>query len=415
MRYEPGGWGALTSIDVDPSDPRVLVAGADVGGLQSSTDAGRTWVVCTDSAAGAGVESRPNPNRTIATAFILTARFLAGFGGEAARLVVGSSHGVYVGTRAGGHPGPRGCPWSFELANHGLLRGDPSLSPSREQFLHPVSALESSGGALFIGIGVTIGRGPARPRGGDPFSVYTARWGAGRAPNPWTGILTFREPVAIFSLAASASTGQLLVASDRGVFATALVDPGATWLELGVAPAMLSLSRGLAWVPCGGARGADGMATCPPPFEAHNAGVCSRRACLPITAQMNYTHPNARTVAVGKSGAIFVTLWEEGWAPCTSPGGRYLHDPTLEWYNGGPFKSNDGGVTFRSLFRDAINQSIAVFSGATLRCPGQPSRFLTSNWPHAQIDPADENHILLAGWGFGGPQRRISNTHTHHA
>lgn len=325
-----------------------------------------------------------------------------------ARLVVGTSHGVYVGTRSTEHLQPSGgsCPWSFELNNEGLLRGNSSLSPSHEQFLHPVSVLGSSGSTVFVGIGVTIGRGPARPRAGDPFSVYAARWDLNARPGPWTGILVFRESVAIFSIAVSARTGQLLVATDRGVFATTLVDPGAIWLELGVAPAMVSTSRGLGWQPCGSGGGGrtrpiDAM-PCPPPFEAHNTRACSGHSCLPITTQMNYTHPNARTVALGKSGTIIITLWDEGWAPCSSPERRYLRDPTLRWFKGGPFKSLDGGVTFQSLFRSPSNQSAAIFSGATLRCRGQPSKYLTSNWPHAHIDPANDDHVLLAGWGFGG-------------
>lgn len=76
MRFEPGGWGAFPSIDADPADPLMLVAGADVGGLQASTDAGASWVICTDSVGRAGVASRAEPNHTISTAFILTVRFL---------------------------------------------------------------------------------------------------------------------------------------------------------------------------------------------------------------------------------------------------------------------------------------------------------------------------------------------------
>lgn len=220
-RFDPGGWGALPSIDVDPADRTRLVAGADVGGLLSSSDSGVSWSTC----GGTGTGSRTSPGGVqIITAFILATRFVPLMPGPSL-LLVGSSHGMYFGTASSDQNGSRGCGYTFELANAGLQPGNAALSMAtdHEEFSHPISSLHhhSDAGtiAVFAGVGIGKSRGSARRRGGDRFSVYTATLAprpplAGHAPH-WTGIMSFVGAVEVVSISSSAR--QLYVATDRKV------------------------------------------------------------------------------------------------------------------------------------------------------------------------------------------------------
>ena len=158
--------------------------------------------------------------------------------------------------------------------------------------------------------------------------------------------------------------------------------------------------HGLSWTPCGHSATAP-LTPCPTGFGgAGGFGRCAAATtCLPITHQVNFTHPNTRSVTVGPDGEIFVTLWDEGFLPCHA-GQVFVHDPNLTHFSGGAFVSKDGGATFRSLFRDPKTHQ-PIFDGAVLRCKAKPSAYMSSNFPYLEVDPADSGHVLMAGWGQG--------------
>ena len=223
-RFDPGGWGALPSIDVDPTNRTRLVAGADVGGLLSSSDSGASWSVCSGSCTTRTSGGGGGGGVQIITAFILATHFVPLMPGPSL-LLVGSSHGIYIGTVAvasgQNNNTSCGCPWDFQLANVGLQPGNASLSMAtdHEEFAHPISSLHhhrdagTSTIAAFAGVGIGKSRGPSRRRGGDPFSVYaTTLHPLLHAPH-WTGILSFVGAVEVFSISSSAR--QLYVATDR--------------------------------------------------------------------------------------------------------------------------------------------------------------------------------------------------------
>jgi hypothetical protein len=442
----------------------------------------------------------------MATAFVLDLQFVElnppPIGRRGAAVLVGTSHGVYVGTmqsqrresvvaeaasrgreraRKGGegggggsgggggggqHLGGDGCNlWTFELSNKGLesVNSTVSMQTDGEEFAHPVAALHVSTthGVVLAAIGTAKGRGPARPRGGDPFSVYmsptltavasdihsvgvahtdgVAACATGLTGLNWTGILSYTSaPIDIFSFAAT-SDGWLLVGTDQGLLATRLDDAhvvhngslGGVWYELGVSPILVSVDRGRHWHPCSGSgpsacpfggksgisRGlvsppspssCDALPLPPSPLVNHTAP-----SCLPVTTQANRTHPNVRTViAVDRptdtSGARNSSSSSGG---STDPlifvtlwdegwfdcAGGTFADPNLTRFRGGPWVSADGGLSFRSLFAQPT-----PFPNASLRCAGQPATYLSSNWPQMAVDPTDPGHVLLAGWGAGG-------------
>ena len=127
----------------------------------------------------------------------------------------------------------------------------------------------------------------------------------------------------------------------------------------------------------------------------------STAACLPITEQVNASHPNLRAVAA-RGKQVLVTAFEAGYAPNCSAG--VLRDRELQVYRGGPYISNDGGITFRWLLRDVAY----TYSNATIRCEGVDARYTTSQWPHMAVNWWEEGGngsaalprtIIFAGHG----------------
>jgi hypothetical protein len=415
-RYEPGGWGAFPAIVVDSFDGDQMFAGADVGGLFASSDGGASWNTCN--------------HHQLQTVFILDLQLIQS-NSTASTLLVGTSHGVYVGVRAlspldravnhssldnqrqtsqRSHSNPCEA-WNFMLSNAGFLTANStaSMKADGEEFAHPVAALfhDPDHRLVVSAISINKARGPARPRAGDPFSVYISLLDVARTtasqPLNWTGILKFTSPINVFSFAVA--NGTLYVATDQGLYSTDLAAGpferiGKTWFELGVSPAMVSIDRGLHWqlcdqILCPASMGSSGTPTCTPLPQPPSPIMGSGLHCLPTTLQMNRTHPNVRTV-VASGDLIYVTLWDEGWIPCNGSESSYV-DVNRSWYRGGAFVSGDGGKSFDWLFASAL------FPNSTLRCTAQqPSKYITGNFPHIAVDPADPRHILLAGWGNPG-------------
>ena len=380
-------------------------------------------------------------------------------------LVLGTSDGVYVGYNdsdsseatapgggggaSGGGGGARGtdgvagvqeqgCGWKLVANNNGFQAGNAtaSLKTDGEEFKFPVATLYFSypgheyeyGAAtagngngngdlsphphlLFAAIALNRGRGPAFPRGGDPFSLYCSAVGGGQHANlrsnastaqlelSWEGLFAYSTPINIFSFAVN-NESRLFVATDQGLFSTLLEAPdlGLVWFEMGVSPMMVSVDRGLRWEVCTQQLcPLDSSAPAPAPareallspaldqaYSRYDRASAAQRVqspgekangktgVLPITTQSNRTHPNVRSVVITASGAIFVTLYDEGWFPISDTGAsntpnlqdgerRYTgmqwqqalpppsttpcttrRDPNRAFYRGGPYVSVDG-------------------------------------------------------------------------
>lgn len=351
-RIEPGGWGAFLGLARHPSNASIWLAGSDVGGLFVTSDDSKSWAVC---------------NRDLATKWIFQIEFLPD-----ETPLVATTAGVYRGQRS---PAAGPCLWDFLPSNAGLGKANytATMASSRMGFHHPIRRLHAEGGRVWAGVGIAKNRGPqpAVGRAGDPFHVYLSEGGG----VSWRGVLALNA-TQVMSIVSGEIQGcnTVVVTTAVGVFVT--VDSGQTWRELGVAQPRETHDAGSSWS-----------------HVSHNAACKQGQGCLPINSQQNETHPNTRTAAI-VNGLLFLSLWDNSEADVAA-GVQCVHthpDPDLKTFRGGPYVSDDGGVTFRWLF------NTSSFKGAELRCPGVSVEYSTTNFPWLAVDPADSSHIFLGGW-----------------
>ena len=313
-------------------------------------------------------------------------------------LLLGTSRGFYSGKR---NPSPEArCPWTLTESNEGLqkVNATQSMKTSHHEFTHPVRALAvAANGTLWAGIGIFNDQGPEAKyqQLGDRFHVYRSD----DAGANWTGLLALPGGGGVESLAAGEDTQTAFVSSAAGLFVTH--DGGEHWMEAGVTPLTWTGDAGQSWHVCGGKlseAGGDGL---PCPFAAQK--VCAGpAACLPIAgsgADYNESRPNTRSVVVS-GGLVFVTVFDMKAHPAANntPCAFTLEDPTLEHFRGGPWVSEDGGYSFRWLFKDLGGR--ASYTAARLRCPGVSPSYSTTNFPALAVNPADpKGHVVLGGWG----------------
>jgi hypothetical protein len=376
-RLEPGGWGACLSMARHPINTHLWVSSFDVGGLAFSTDDAKTWSV--------------GCNPDIATLQVFKVLFM---GASYDTLLLGTSRGVYIGkhdSRSGAQ-----CPWKLTESNEGLqkVNASQSMKTSHHEFTHPVRVLSvSTAGTVWAGIGIFNTMGPERrdpgQQLGDPFHVYRSD----DSGASWVGVLTLPDGGGVESIAAGNDTASAFVSSATGLFVTR--DSGSQWMEAGVAPLTWTGDKGRSWHICG--RHGAGS---PCPFAADKA--CAGLACLPIAgkgADWNETRPNTRQVVIS-GGLVFVTIFDVKAHPAANnkPCTFTLTDPNLEHFRGGPWVSDDGGYSFRWLFKAVDGR--ASYTAARLRCPGISSSYSTTNFPAMAVDPEESTgHVVLGGWG----------------
>jgi hypothetical protein len=296
--FEPGGWGAFPAVAVHPENRSLLLAGADVGGMFVSTNGGESWSVC---------------NGDLQTGFILDIAFerTDTDNGKSVWLpLLGTSHGVYRATHATDGP----CAYTFVLSSTGMLavNSTKSMHTDAEEFAHPIASLffERNHRLLFALLGITKDAGPAKQRGGDPFSVYISRDGG----RNWEGILHFHDPIALFQVSSNGLS--IFIASDRGLYSSPCDANhcGSTWYEIGVNPILVSTDLGHTWrpdytsdtsAPCTEGADTDGIASFS--NDVRDNGNTTGK-CLPITKQVNATHPNLRAVSAD-GDRVLITAW----------------------------------------------------------------------------------------------------------
>jgi hypothetical protein len=86
--------------------------------------------------------------------------------------------------------------------------------------------------------------------------------------------------------------------------------------------------------------------------------------------------------------------------------GFVWNDPNLTQYRGGPYVSDDGGVSFSWLF----GMPSSTYNAAALRCPGVAVDYSTTNFPWIAVDPTNTDHLYLGGWGGGQGLHELVNS-----
>jgi hypothetical protein len=227
-------------------------------------------------------------------------------------------------------------------------------STNSDTFAHSVQSIApdpSDPDRVWIGLGRATTPLVTRQRS-QPWQVYRTD----DAGETWIPLLAL-PGAHVFSLVADGD--RAWAATTKGLWHTA--DGGKTWTELGVEG-------------CGD-------------------------ACLPVIASAGDSHPNLRGLVVSGS-RIYVGVWDQGYATvtsgCNSSGAAA--DPSIARNQGGPWMSDDGGVTWRHLMKDAAGN--AKVDSLLYRCSASASGTSTATFlPWLSVDPSDPEHVLVGAYG----------------
>lgn len=384
----PGSMGRFVDYDRHPTWTDVLVAGADVGGVYLSADAGATWTnVTRDLPSTGGWAVRLVVQRDGTT--------------ETTRVVVGSDSGLFYSDDIDSTDGIDADELTGWHESSGLDAGDELPSSAAMAKLAP---FHGSQHALQVGTLAVSASDPDIVWAGsianaqvnlaqspkDPASLQRFdRWKLFRSTDgglSFTPALRFSEPISAFVATPYDSAGsvftilvdpsdadQVWVATDRGLYRTengATTDdldadglPDLVWSEVGTPDARSTTDLGVSWTA--------GTAACSDYADDPGAGAW----CLPIqdTARVKFAidsttgwpapgyedHPNIRGLSLSTvDGALrlFLTVWDRGHADdapadCSSlVDGDSFVDSALEHYRGGVYASDDGGETWSWLY-----------------------------------------------------------------
>ena len=452
----PGSMGRFTDYARHPTHPDVLLAGADVGGVYLSADAGASW---------------QNVGENLPTNGVWGVGFSVEQGEiETTRIVLGTDAGLFhsalVDTSAGLDPADFIRWTEGEGLERGVDRPDDDISRALSTFSGnvksmPIGVIEvdpSDPSRVWAGITATGQMNLAQdPK--DPYSLQRLdKWKVFRSLDggvSWEPALRFSAPIdafvapgfdsdgSVFDILVDPSdSGRVWVTSDRGLYLSEDADtaedadgdglPDLHWTELGTPSRRASADLGMSWT--------DTDAACAPWAE----GSADPAWCLPIidTATVELvldpvtgwpqlgveTHPNLRSLAstvMGDTTRLYVTVWDRGHADdahasCSrAVDADGFKDANLEYLRGGVYRSDDGGETWTWTLTDtgapgADPASTALITDLRYRCDARTSERNSdgdiSFFPDVDAPATSTADTLLVGvlgtksglWGYDG-------------
>ena len=398
----PGGAGRFICVETAPDRPDLMFFGTDVGGLFRSTDGGETFT---------------HASRGLKCKRIDEVEVVRDTGDDATIVYLGTTDGVYRSDDLGEN---------WELKSAGIT----VIGNTYSDFAHPVMEVQAPEGDADR-VWATIGEGAnsAPYRTDDPYIVYRS---TDRAET-WEPMLDIErdDPIEKPDGFHDAMRSRVrihpddpdivYVPSNRGLYAT--YDGGDIWYELGREEIFRSADAGSSWASCA-EPGVDCEAWMPDaPCEP---GI----DCLPVSDYVyDLTHPTLTDLGIYSDGEadsartyLYATIQDRGHLDrddCTG----YKSDYDLERLTGGPWRSQDGGLTWEYLFHpeDDPKQYSRVF-----RCNEDvSSTWSTSVYLDIEVDPFDPDHIFIdTQWQLGGViegrldrdlgERWIHHTRTQH-
>lgn len=377
-----GGMGVFSSIAVHPTKKRIMLAGADVGGIYTSTDGGTSWV---------------NTSHNLDSLQIQAIAFDGG-----------SGHTAYLATAGGLYKsvGSTYDDWEL-LPNTGFQAAvsSPFSTPLQSVAIDPLTST-----TIWVGVGEEVSHSRSTGTRDDPYQVYRSADGG----TTWTAMLAITGATVWDIQIHPTAPNRVWVATTRGLYYT--FNSGKSWYEIGIASPRQTSDGGSSWTTCGTGdcrslrRSLSGSATAP---------FCRGSLCLPVIStallcsddddgdgvvdsDCYEQHPNVHDLE-WVNNQLNVTIFDRGHANDAPTGCNSdaeaddFADTGLDYFRGGPYRSSDGGLKFTWLLKPA---GTPILDNIIYRCDETGGILEKSmNFPELEVNPYDPDVLLMGGLG----------------